>query len=120
MTELYLKDKTFGRHLRNVGCKFRIGVTDIKKHRYKFYPDCENLFICPMCLKGKEDEFHVMFECDKYENLRSAYLPEKYLVTCSVTNMCLILANANYHLSVAKYLFVVFKLRKNIISSRTT
>ena len=120
MHELYLTDKTFGRHLRNILCKFRIGVTDIKMHRYKFYPDCENLLICPVCLKCKEDEFHVMFVCDKYETLRSAYLPEKYLVTRSVTGLHMLLANANNHFSVAKYLCVVFKLRKGIISRETT
>ena len=53
--ELFLSDKIFERHLRNALIRFRLGVSQIHCHMYKFNRN-NNLLICPICHVENKDE----------------------------------------------------------------
>ena len=114
-TELFLCDRTFGKHLRNALVKFRLGVSQIHCHRYKFYNNI-HLLKCPICNEGQEDEIHVFFICNKYEKLRNIYLPHIYLYNRSYSNMITLISNERFRFSVAKFLYNVFRIRNEIIT----
>ena len=115
MLESFLHDRSWNRRLRNVLLKFRLGVSDIKCHRYKFYNYNNEMLICPVCLEAKEDEYHVMFICKTYETLRHAFIPEHFLHNRNICKMYILLANSNVYYITEKYIYHVFKLRKNLV-----
>ena len=47
--------------------RFRLGVSNIQKHKNRFICDMNN---CPFCPQTTEDEPHVLFHCPKYSSLR--------------------------------------------------
>ena len=113
--ELFLYDITFGIHFRNALIRFRLGVSTINCHRYRFYTN-RNLFKCPLCNASHEDELHVLFFCEKYEHLRVYFFPSVYLENRTHNNMISLLSNRNYYLCVAKFLYYMFKIRYNIMN----
>jgi hypothetical protein len=76
---------------RNVLLKFRAGVSWIKKHRLRTYPNAD--ISCPVCPGHHEDEMHVMFVCPLYDSFRPKMLMcesfvrhEVFISTISSTN----------------------------------
>ena len=94
--------------MRNVLLKFRFGVSDLLCHKYKFHINYRNVSICQLCNFESENEYHVMFVCRAYENLRTELLPRKFLSNRSVMKMYLLLADDSYQFVVANYLSNMF------------
>ena len=111
--ELFLNDSSFGRSLRNVLIKFRLGVSKLNCHRYKFYKNKE-LLNCPFCINKLENEFHVLFECGSYSSIRSI-LPQNIIVAHNEASMYRLLSENFYHKCTAIYLLQMFKLRDTLI-----
>ena len=120
-TEMYLKNHHIKLTLRNVLVKFRLGVSQINAHRYKFSKD-DNLKLCSFCIRHHyEDEYHILFTCPLYENLRNEYLTK----IMSFTNGSVIeryqfssFMQSNQYV-LAKYLFNIFLQRQYIMKSRS-
>ena len=112
--ERFLSDNNLGRKYRNALVKFRLGVSEINCHKYRFSLNRNKLF-CPFCSSVKEDEFHVIFVCPKFEDLRSLLLPSNLLSRRNVNSMYILLANNNT--SLGKYLFSVCERRRCLIKS---
>ena len=100
----------FGRSLRTVLIRFRLGVSAINQHRYKFYSN-KNLLKCPACNAVVENEFHVLFECVAYNDLRQK-LPKKILDNKTTQSMLQLLNNVDYNISVSRFLVDMF-IRRN-------
>ena len=120
VTEQFLNDRTLNRYTRNILLRFRFGVSDILCHRFKFYTNNETLTICPLCKSAKEDEYHVMYVCDTYENLRTNLLPEKFSLRRNKMTMYIFFADSRYYSILATYLCNMFKLRSSVLSERST
>ena len=103
--ELYLNDNNFGRALRNIYVKFRLGVSKINCHRYKFYKN-KSLLKCPFCSCENESEYHVLYECCVYSDLR-VLLPVQF----REMEMKKLLCENMYGKYVARYLLNMFKRR---------
>ena len=74
--ETYLINVNLKLYLRNVLLKFRIGVSEINSHRFKFSKD-DTLKQCPFCVRYYlENESHVLFVCPFYNDLRIKYFVE--------------------------------------------
>ena len=72
--EVYLNNFHIKLSLRNVLAKFRLGVSQIYCHRYKFSL-VDDYRICPFCVRRYyEDEHHVLFVCPLYTTIRNEYL----------------------------------------------
>ena len=63
ITESFLFNNVFQRHIRNSLVRFRFGVSDILCHRLKFSKTSLNQTLCPLCHNERENEFHVVFIC---------------------------------------------------------
>ena len=113
-TESFLCLYNFGRSLRNVLVRFRLGVSAINQHRYKFYSN-KDLLKCPACNAPVENEFHVLFECVAYDDIRLK-LPNSILRNRTYNSMITMLSNSDYNLSVSKYLIDMFERRKDYIT----
>ena len=114
--ELYLNDDSFGRKYRNILAKFRLGVSQIHGHRYRFYKHNKILLKCPLCENPIEDEFHVLFVCYAYADLRKSFLPNNIMNIINMHSMYTIM-NV-YHRNVAKYLLLMFDRRSEIMQQR--
>ena len=56
---------------RDALVRFRLGVSNIQKHRNRFIRDITpGMNDCPFCPQTTEDELHVLFHCPKYSSLR--------------------------------------------------
>ena len=73
--------------------------------------------ICTMCHK-LDDEFHFLFECPRYHDIRRQYLPTYFRVRPSMFK-CIELLNTNNDKTVrslAKYVFEAFRVRSLSVS----
>ena len=110
-TQNFLSDKTFSRELRNILIRFRLGVSQLHGHRYKFSPDPRKR-TCPICDMANEDEYHMLFVCDVYENCRLKYLPPHLQGRAQLADL---LSNQRDARPVAIFLYHAFKLRRLIL-----
>ena len=109
--ELFLNDNNFGRALRNIYIKFRLGVSKINCHRYKFHKN-KTLLKCPFCNCENENEYHVLYECNTYSDLR-VLLPSQY----NEIPMCRILSQNRYNEMVARFLLKMFQRRDVLLDN---
>ena len=114
--ELYLNDDSFGRKYRNILSKFRLGVSQIHGHRYRFYKHNKLLLKCPLCENPIEDEYHVIFVCYNYTDLRKSILPKNVINIRSIHSLNTIMTD--YHRNLAKYLLFMFERRNEIMLQR--
>ena len=103
----FLLHRTLPFSLQTTLIRFRLGVSNILRHRYKY----SNNINKHLCKKDIEDEHHILLVCKVYENLRLTYLPEKFLKNRCTFNSSLLMSNENYQFHVAKYLYHSIKLR---------
>ena len=116
--EQFLHDNTFNRYTRNILLRFRFGVSDILCHRFRFCNDSTNKLTCPICRTDNENEYHVMFVCSLYENLRTEMLPTKFILRRNIMKMYILLADSKYQFVLASYLCNMFKIRAHVLSER--
>eukprot|EP00745_Piridium_sociabile_P043608 TRINITY_DN8944_c0_g1_i10.p1 TRINITY_DN8944_c0_g1~~TRINITY_DN8944_c0_g1_i10.p1 ORF type:complete len:1137 (-),score=123.12 TRINITY_DN8944_c0_g1_i10:208-3198(-) len=103
---------------RNILAQFRMGVSQLNVHRYRFSPSNENT-ACPVCLNTPEDEIHFMFVCPLYDQIRQFYkfnaTAEENLVSKLVSSLKI--ESQREIVNLAKFLVAAFKLRTNFIDS---
>ena len=113
MKESFLSDINFNKSLRNVVVRFRLGVSRLNCHRYRFYSN-KNLLKCPVCKANEENEFHVLFECFAYEDLRCK-LPTSIVSSKTNRSMITLLSSSEYYLCLAKFLLDMFERRNDYV-----
>ena len=113
MKESFLSDNNFDRHFRNILVRFRLGVSKINCHRYKFYTN-PNLLKCPVCNATRESEYHVIFECNGYKDIRKK-LPANIVDKRSVESLSKLFNSKEYNKCLAKFLFEMFQRRNDYL-----
>ena len=58
--------------IRRLLSRFRMGVSAILTHKYRFVNDKET--VCPMCTELEENDIHFLLHCPVYHDLRVKYL----------------------------------------------
>lgn len=101
---------------RNALAQFRMGVSQINVHRYRFSQTAENV-LCPIGCTKRESELHLLFECPLYVQLRNQYLPAlceqgEYRKFVDLMQS----ESKETTLSLAKFLFFAFSRRSSHIS----
>eukprot|EP00745_Piridium_sociabile_P029819 TRINITY_DN4926_c0_g2_i11.p1 TRINITY_DN4926_c0_g2~~TRINITY_DN4926_c0_g2_i11.p1 ORF type:complete len:208 (+),score=2.80 TRINITY_DN4926_c0_g2_i11:126-749(+) len=66
------------RHMKYVTTKFRLGISDLTVHRYRYQNVNDDNLICPMCKKSKEDEVHFVLCCESLNDIREHFIHPKY------------------------------------------
>ena len=112
--ERFLNNKCSGRSLRNALIKLRLGVCQINCHRYKFSPN-KTLLNCPFCTTVEENEFHILFVCPIYEDLRINTITSKFMSKRNKNTLSIFTASNS--ISVAKFLTSVFSRRKELLET---
>ena len=107
LKEHFLSKVLMPKCFRDVLIKFRLGVSQINSHRYKFDRNKDKLY-CPFCDRLNETETHVLFHCPAYAELRISYLP--------VNTLHQLFTKQELNFSLARFLFYVFKLRANLLT----
>jgi len=97
-------------YIRRMLSKFRLGVSPINTHYYRFQPTRLNC-ICPFCPNCLENEIHFLLICKKYQDLRNECIPRKYWTIPSEYKVILLLANERLTWKVALYLYKSFNIR---------
>ena len=96
--------------LRNIYIKFRLGVSKINCHRYKYNKN-KSLLKCPFCTCEKENEYHVLYVCNVYSDLR-ALLPTDF----NKIPLCKLLGENIYDKNVARFLLNMFRKRDELLT----
>ena len=100
---------------RNLYVQFRLGVSEICMHRYRYSET--TTYLCPSCNESDEDEVHFLFLCPAYEDIRMKYLYFCYELTIQEG---LMLCFTNYERErcrlVSSYLFHAFKRRSTVVT----
>ena len=91
--------------------KFILGLSKINCHRYKFHSN-KTLLRCPFCSCKNENEYHVLYECSVYSDIRCMLSSN-----LNVTPMNVLLSESMNHACVARYLLLMFKRREELIEN---
>ena len=78
--------------VRNALIRFRLGVSCLKTHRFRFGPrpiSDNNALVCPFCPGTEETELHFMLVCPKYVELRERLIPKKFFSVPSTFRLTL-------------------------------
>ena len=110
--ESFLHVDTLGKRLQNVLIQFRMGVSAINGHRYKFSAIATQKS-CPFCKSVNEDEYHIIYGCPVYEHIRNVMLEERFISRRNINNMYTLIAGNT--IMFAKYLIAVFSVRKTLL-----
>ena len=102
--------------LRKFVIRFRLGISDLRTHRLRYYPH-EQCLDCPLCHFRQDDEMHFLFHCQALSVFRQMYIPAKYCRFPSFVNMRLLLNDTENLSNLARFLYHGFKLRKCLAPS---
>jgi hypothetical protein len=105
-------------HLKCVTTKFRLGVSSLAVHYYRYRDFTGENFICPLCKNDNEDEVHFVLRCPALHKIRVRYIPTKYYNQPCFFRLCLLMSSRKYsdvwNLSI--FLHKAFKIRETAIS----
>ncbi len=106
------------RHLKCIMTKFRLGVSELSVHYYRYRNHTEENLICPFCKEMKEDEVHFVLCCPVLDDLRKQYIPPKFCKNPCCFRLSLLLASTNQEIirKLSLFLYKAFKIRDTIIS----
>ena len=114
---LYSLDK---RVFRNVYIRFRMGVTQLFVHKYRYTRDSDfNTYLCPACYERDENESHFLVECPVYDDLRNKFLRNLPNVSVDVESL-LKEQNPMVIRAVARYLYFAFQRREEAVATAVT
>ena len=113
----YLK-MDLDRHLKIITAKFRLGISDIAEHAYRYKQPTGFELICPLCTNAKEDELHFVLCCPALYDLRVRYIPIKFHRFPTLFGLSLLLACENEKIvrNLSLYLCKAFQLRSLLLS----
>ena len=105
------------RHVRRIMTKFRFGISDISVHSTRYSHLQNHSLACPLCHDPKEDEFHFMFLCPGYRDLREEYFPSDYIEQPRLFKLILLMSSTNETVvkQVCIFVYKAFKRRSSYL-----
>lgn len=112
--ELYLTSLRNER-LRNILIRFRMGLSELYIHQFRFRKDVQCL-LCPTCTEKDEDEIHFLFLCPAYEDLRRTFLSTCYgsLISDAIVQI-FSSCDEDVVKKVALYIYYAFRRRREAV-----
>jgi hypothetical protein len=107
------------RKYRHCYSQFRSGYheLEIEKGRYSNIPIHER--ICKVCnSKQVETEYHFVFICPMFKDLRARFIPRKFLINPNVMKLHILMSSRNetYIKDLASYIYLAFVRRKELLT----
>ena len=104
-------------HVKRIMAKFRLGVSDVNVHKFRYRAHSNNDLTCPLCNESIEDEVHFVLCCPAFDHIRQKYIPAKYTNQPNLFRLSLLLASSYPDVrNLAVYLCKAFKIRDVMIS----
>lgn len=102
------------RKFRNAMACFRCSSHDLEIERGRYISTPRDRRICKLCNIEPETEYHFMFKCQHYNDLRLKYLPSKYYTDPTVNKFTVLMSSRNEQivLNVSMFIFYAMKYRK--------
>ena len=115
--ERYLSVLT-NRQLRNAYVKYRLGLSKLMINFGRYTSLERTQRICSLCNSAIEDEIHFTFECPYYADIRTRYIPERFLTKGSSLAFASILSSNDNDVIFKLALFVKhgMDLRLNLLN----
>ena len=92
--ESYLHCVTISK-LRRILAQFRVSAYSLEIERGRYSGVARTDRICKICQSSIEDEYHFVFICEIYKDLRVKYLPREYIISPSVFNFNKLFSDSN-------------------------
>ena len=111
-SKLYLR-MNIDRHLKFIMTRFRLGISDISVHQYRYKRCVPKDLICPLCKQMKEDEIHFVLCCPALNSIREQLIPSKFYRHPNLFRLSLLMSSKHEE-TVRKfsvYLYRAFKMR---------
>ena len=112
--EKYLSN-IIDKRLRIMLVKFRCGLLRLKYNEGRWLGIDKEQRLCTFCNLGVEDEYHFLFICPLYSNLRSKYLPVMYHNNANIHKFSSILSSESLYImtGLSKFIYHAYKLRES-------
>ena len=106
------------RHLKFIMTRFRLGISDIAVHYYRYKRHTDNDLFCPLCREAQENELRFVLCCPMLSDLREQFIPAKFHKFPSSFRFRLLLASNNENIvgNLSVYVYKAFKLRSTLSS----
>ena len=113
--KLYLQ-MNIDRHLRFLLTRFRLGISDIAVHQYRYKRHVMTDLLCPLCKTAEENEMHFVFICPVLKHLRDKLLPAKFCRHPNPFKLTLLLSSSNRKTvqNFGVYLYKALQLRSTV------
>ena len=101
------------RHLKFIMTRFRLGISEIAVHHYRYRTAVAGDYICPLCNVHQENEVHFVLHCPVLDDLRQQLIPAKYHRQPCLFKLVMLMASENEDTvrNLALYLYRAFKIR---------
>ena len=101
------------RHLKFMVARFRLGISEIAVHRFRYKTVSEEDYVCPLCQDARDTDLHFVFECPALDNLRNMFIPSKFQNRPSLFRLVLLMSSTQETIvkHFALYLYKAFKIR---------
>ena len=81
------------RYLLCATSRFRLGVSGLATHLYRYRQINDNDMLCPLCGLDKDDEFHFVLCCPLLDEIREIFIPAKYYQQPCLFKFCLMMSS---------------------------
>jgi hypothetical protein len=110
--KLYLR-LDINRHLKYLLTRFRMGISDITVHRFRYKACKDSDLLCPLCHESKEDEVHFVLCCSVLQTIREQFIPPKYYNHPSLFRLTLLMSSSNTKVvrNVSLFVYKALKFR---------
>lgn len=106
------------RQIRSLMTRLRFGISSIATHYSKYRNATDQQLICPLCKCWEENELHFVFKCPFFDELRTEYIPHKYVLNGSINSLNVLLSSKNKETTrnLCIYVYKAFKIREIALS----
>ena len=106
------------RHLLNTLVRFRLGVSALFTHYYRYRNVGDNDLLCPLCKESEEDEMHFVLCCPALREIRDKFIASKYFQKPCMFKFIMLMSSEKRTdvQSLSRFLHKAFKFREIAMS----
>ena len=95
---LYM-EMNMGRHIKLIMSRFRMGISELAVHHYRYRFATQQQMMCPLCNESEENELHFVLVCPFYSDLRRQLVPLKYYRQPCLYKLVMLISSRNEHIA---------------------
>ena len=101
------------RHLKLIMTRFRLGISDIAVHYYRYRRFVASELLGPLCREEQEDEIYFVLCCPILNDLRQQLIPYRFFRQPCLFRLTMLLSSENEEIvrNLELYLYRALKIR---------